>query len=70
MEKVNWSGMVWELIHAGLHPAQIARKLHVNRTTVIRWRDYNCEPFWTTGNRLIGYWSSVTGKSQKNLPML
>lgn len=69
-DKVNWSAMVWDLIKMGLHPTQIARKVRVSRSTVIRWRDYNREPLWATGNRLIRYWAGVTGHNPQKLPML
>ena len=67
-DRVNWSEMVWDLIRLGLHPVQIAKKVRVSRSTVIRWRDDNREPLWATGNRFIRYWASVTNNDVRHPP--
>lgn len=68
--KVDWSRMVWDVAKTGLHVSQIARKVRVSRSTVIRWRDYNREPLWAAGNRLMRYWASVTGNNHENPPQV
>lgn len=68
--KVDWSRIVWDIANTGLHVSQIARKLRVSRSTVIRWRDYNREPLWAAANRLLNYWATLTGGNPDHPPKL
>ena len=59
---VDWFKVFQDLTNAGLTPAEVARRLNLNRQTVYRWRSCQREPRGDEALKLVAFHAWVMSK--------
>lgn len=67
--RVDWFKVITQLSRAGHSPHMVSDSIGVPRSTLIGWKQ-GAEPRYTEGERLVSFWSQVTGRDRKSLPMV
>lgn len=65
----DWFAVITEINRYGITVAHISAHIHIPRTTILGWKQ-GAEPKHSDGEKLVGIWQSLTGKSRENLPQV
>ena len=68
-KRVDWFKVITGLTKAGYSLNTVSAAVGVARTTLIGWKQ-GAEPRYTEGERLVSFWSQVTGRDRNSLPMV
>lgn len=68
-KRVDWFKVITGLTKTGYSLNTVSAAVGVARTTLIGWKQ-GAEPRYTEGERLVSFWSQVTGRDRKALPMV
>lgn len=63
--KVDWFKVFQDLTNAGLVPAEVARRLQLNRQTVYRWRASQREPNGDDAIKIVAFHAWVMSRSSR-----
>lgn len=66
---IDWFQVITEISRAGLPMHAIAESIGVARTTLIGWKQ-GAEPRHSEGDRLLRFWTKVTGQDRSAVPMV
>lgn len=66
---IDWFQVINEISRAGLPMQSIAESIGVARTTLIGWKQ-GAEPRHSEGDRLLTFWTKVTGHDRATVPMV
>ncbi len=67
--RVDWFQVITGIMRAGYSIQSAAEAIGVPRSTLIGWKQ-GAEPRYTEGERLVSFWSQVTGRDRSKLPMV
>lgn len=67
MQKTDWFRIIVDLKKAGVSGRELARRLHVSASAILRWKN-GASPDYDDGKQLIDIWISETGKGIDVLP--
>jgi len=67
--RVDWFSVITVITRAGYSIQSTAEAIKVPRSTLIGWKQ-GAEPRYTEGERLVSFWSQVTGRDRSKLPMV
>jgi hypothetical protein len=67
---VDWPRLLNELRHMGIRSGQIGMRVNLSSGSVREYRLGIKAPLHSNGERIIQYWSRVTGKDRSQLPMV
>ncbi|AMR77258.1 hypothetical protein [Cupriavidus nantongensis] len=67
---VDWHALLIQLQRAGQSTSKIAAGSNVSRSTFLGWKNHGAQPRHPDGERMIAFWSQVTGKNRADLPMM
>lgn len=67
--RVDWFQVINGILRAGYSIQSTAEAIKVPRSTLIGWKQ-GAEPRYTEGERLVSFWSQVTGRDRNSLPMV
>lgn len=67
--RVDWFQVITSILRAGYSIQSTAEAISVPRSTLIGWKQ-GAEPRYTEGERLVSFWSQVTGRDRSKLPMV
>lgn len=70
LNRVDWRQVIFDLNAKNLSVLVIARKIRVERTSVIAWRDIGREPFYRNGRHLLLLWAKHTGRDPDKPPFI
>ncbi|MBD9459133.1 hypothetical protein IB241_15730 [Pseudomonas sp. PDM05] len=68
-KRVDWFKVITGLTNTGYSLNTVSAAVGVARTTLIGWKQ-GAEPRYTEGERLVSFWSQVTGRDRSKLPMV
>jgi len=66
---IDWFQVIMEISRYGLSMQVIAQTIGVARTTLLGWKQ-GAEPRHSEGDRLLTFWTSVTGHDRSEAPMV
>lgn len=66
---VDWFQVVTEISRAGYSLQATAQSIGVARTTLLGWKQ-GAEPRHSEGDRLLTFWTNVTGHDRATVPMV
>lgn len=69
MPSVDWFKVIVEISRAGFSMQAIAQSIGVARTTLLGWKQ-GAEPRHSEGDRLLTFWTNVTGHHRSEAPMV
>ena len=67
--RICWFRLFVDMKLEGWSLYDIEFELEIAKSTLIGWKDHGVEPKHADGERLIEFWSMVTAKERKDLPM-
>lgn len=66
---IDWFQVINEISRAGIPMQAISESIGVARTTLIGWKQ-GAEPRHSEGDRLLTFWTNVTGRDRTAVPMV
>ena len=71
-KKINWTQLINDILKSdsNITFAFIAKKIGVNKSSVVRMRIYESEPKYSIGVALIALWREATKQQESHPPTL
>lgn len=66
---IDWFQIITELTRQGFSSKAIADRIGVPKSTLLGWKQ-GSEPRYSEGQRLIEFWSEITGRQAHALPQV
>lgn len=72
IRRIDWTQLINDILNSdrAISISAIARKVGVNKSSIVRLRTYESEPKYCTGEALIKLWRRKTNQHKTNPPTL